>query len=264
MLIKCFPCFTVLLKLYFFVQVTDVDIPSELADRLAEEKRMEQVRRKERNEAHLYMTINVLLEDSFDGHQGNDLYDPERALYRVFRIKKTATVGEMMEMLADSFKYPPEQIRPWPFSHRSNQTLRPSLLDLESDLHKSVIDASENQNPWNIFLELMPPDLGQCALPSFDKDTDVLLFFKLYDPKQKKIHYCGHHYLPVTSKLSDLVPLLNERAGFPPDTELVLYEEIRPNMIEKITNINEPLEKVTLNTFLSCTLKLLFFCEYLK
>lgn len=225
-------------------EVTDADIPSELADRLAEEKRMEQVRRKERSEAHLYMSINVLLEDSFDGHQGNDLYDPERALYRVFRIKKTATVGEMMEILADSFKYPPEQIRPWPFSHRSNQTLRPSLLDLESDLHKNVLDASENQNPWNIFLELLPPDSGLNALPTFDKDSDVLLFFKLYDPKQKKIHYCGHHYLPVTSRLSDLVPLLNERAGFPPDTELVLYEEIRPNMIEKIVNINEPLEKV--------------------
>lgn len=225
-------------------QVTDIDIPSELADRLAEEKRMEQVRRKERNEAHLYMTINVLLEDSFDGHQGNDLYDPERALFRVFKIKKMATIAEMMEMLADAFKYPPEHIRPWPFSQRSNQTVRPSVLDLEADLHKNVIDAAENMNPWNIFLELLPPDSGQATLPTFDKETDVLLFFKMYDPKQKKIHYCGHSYLPVTSKLSEIIPLLNERAGFPPDTELFLYEEIRPNMIEKITNFNEPLEKV--------------------
>ncbi|XP_018335217.1 ubiquitin carboxyl-terminal hydrolase 7 isoform X2 [Agrilus planipennis] len=225
-------------------EVTDADIPSELADRLAEEKRMEQIRRKERNEAHLYMTVNVLLEDAFDGHQGNDLYDPERAVYRVFRIKKTATMSELMEMLADSFKYPPEQLRLWPFSHRSNQTLRPSLLDLESDLHKNVIDAAETQNPWHIFLELLPPDLEQTALPTFDKETDVLLFFKLYDAKQKKIHYCGHSYLPVNSKFSDLIPLLNERAGFPPDTELVLYEEIRPNMTEKISNLSEPLEKV--------------------
>ncbi|CAH0563456.1 unnamed protein product [Brassicogethes aeneus] len=225
-------------------EVTENDIPSELADRLAEEKRMEQVRRKERNEAHLYMTINVLLEDSFDGHQGNDLYDPERALFRVFKIKKLATIAEMMEMLADAFKYPPEQIRPWPFSQRSNQTLRPSTLDLEADLHKTVIDAAETSNPWHVFLELLPPDSGAQALPTFDKETDVLLFFKMYDPKQKKIHYCGHSYLPVTSKLSDLIPLLNERAGFPRRQELLLYEEIRPNMIEKITNFNDPLEKV--------------------
>ncbi|XP_022916946.1 ubiquitin carboxyl-terminal hydrolase 7 isoform X1 [Onthophagus taurus] len=225
-------------------EVSEADIPSELADRLAEEKRMEQVRRKERSEAHLYMTINVLLEDAFDGHQGNDLYDPEKACYRVFKIKKTATVAEMLEMLAVSFKYPPEQIRPWPFGTRSNNTFRPSMLDQEQDLHKSVIDASENQNPWNIFLELLPPDSELTALLPFDKETDVLMFFKMYDPKQKKIHYCGHSYLAVTSKLADIVPMLNERAGFPRDTELVLYEEIRPNMVDRINDLNSSLERV--------------------
>ncbi|XP_060521700.1 ubiquitin carboxyl-terminal hydrolase 7 isoform X3 [Cylas formicarius] len=226
-------------------EVTDADIPSELAERLAEEKRMEQVRRKERNEAHLYMTVQVVLEDQFDGHQGNDLYDPEHAQFRIFKIRKMAAVSDMMEMLADAFKYPPEQIRPWPFSQRlSNQTIRPGVLDLEGDLHKSVIDAAENMNPWTIFLELLPPDSGHTALPPFDKETDVMLFFKMYDPKQKKIHYFGHSYVPLTSKISDLVPLLNERAGFPPDTELLLYEEIRPNMVDKITNFNDPIEKV--------------------
>ena len=210
---------------------------------------MEQVRRKERSEAHLYMTINVLLEDSFDGHQGNDLYDPEKAMYRVFKIKKASTVAEMMELFSDSFKYPPEQIRPWPFGTRSNNTLRPNMLDLDQDLHKTVIEASENQNPWNIFLELLPPDSGQAILPPFDKETDVLMFFKMYDPKQKKIHYCGHSYLAVSSKLADIVPLLNKRAGFLPDTELALYEEIRPNMTERINNLHEPVERVSTTFF---------------
>lgn len=48
------------------------------------------------------MTVNVLLEDSFDGHQGNDLYDPEHALYRVFRVRKQATVHDFLELLSDS------------------------------------------------------------------------------------------------------------------------------------------------------------------
>lgn len=142
---------------------------------------------------------------------------------------------------------------------RSNQTVRPSVLDIDADLHKTVIDTAENINPWNIFLELLPPDSGQTVLPNFDKETDVLLFFKMYDPKQKKIHYCGHSYLPVTSKLSDIIPLLNDRAGFPPDTELLLYEEIRPNMIEKITNFNDPLEKVSKNIYKLHTYKLYLF-----
>lgn len=71
-------------------------------ERLQEEKRLEQIRRKERSEAPLFMTINVLLEDSFDGHQGNDLYDPEHASYRVFRVRKQGTVHEFLELLSDS------------------------------------------------------------------------------------------------------------------------------------------------------------------
>lgn len=169
-------------------------------------------------------------------------------------------------MLADAFKYPPEQIRPWPFSHRSNQTFRPSVLDIDTDLHKNVIDAAENQNPWTIFLELLPPDSGSTVLPNFDKDADVLMFFKLYDPKQKRLHFCGHSYLPVTSNLADLIPLLNERAGFPPDTELVLYEEVRPSMVEKITNLNDPIEKVSGKCgmlYLSCLFNLSWHCQIL-
>ena len=41
-------------------------------DRLAEMQR-----RKERSEAHLYMSVDVYLEDDFQGHQGSDLVDME-------------------------------------------------------------------------------------------------------------------------------------------------------------------------------------------
>ncbi|KAK6643307.1 Ubiquitin carboxyl-terminal hydrolase 7 [Polyplax serrata] len=225
-------------------QVTEEDIPQELTDRLQEEKRLEQFRRKERNEAHLYMQVNVILEEEFQGHQGNDLFDPDKAHFRQFRVRKQTTVQELMQMFSETFNCPLEQMRPWPFGYRSNSTRRPTLLDLESDFNKAVLDVADNQNPLTIFLEMVPPDSGLTSLPKFDKDSDVLLFFKLYDPKNKKIHYCGHHYMPVAAKVQHLVPLLNERAGFPPDTELALYEEIKPSLIERILNINEPLEKV--------------------
>ena len=47
--------------------------------------------------------------------------------------------------------------------------------------------------------------------------------------------------------IEELIPILNERAGFPPDTELLLFEEIKPNMVERIYNLNDPLEKVCIN-----------------
>lgn len=35
-------------------------------------------------------------------------------------------------------KYPVEQIRPWPFHCRQNQTFRPTILDLEADFNKQA------------------------------------------------------------------------------------------------------------------------------
>jgi len=49
--------------------VTDVDIPGELVERLNAEKQLEIVKRKEKAEAHLYMTVRLLFEDMFYGHQ---------------------------------------------------------------------------------------------------------------------------------------------------------------------------------------------------
>lgn len=39
--------------------VTDLDIPQQLVERLQEEKRVEAQKRKERQEAHLYMQVQV-------------------------------------------------------------------------------------------------------------------------------------------------------------------------------------------------------------
>jgi len=52
------------------------------------------------------------------------------------------------------------------------------------------------------------------------------------------------HIILIINFAEELIPILNERAGFPPDTELALYEEIKPNLVEKIDNLTEPLEKV--------------------
>uniref|UniRef100_T1J1R9 Ubiquitin carboxyl-terminal hydrolase 7 n=1 Tax=Strigamia maritima TaxID=126957 RepID=T1J1R9_STRMM len=226
------------------IPVMEKDIPEQLIERLHEEKRQEALRRKERNEAHLYMNVQILTEDNFNGHQGNDLFDIEKVVYRSFKVKKAATLRELMETLAENFGYPIEQIRPWPFSFRTNQTCRPTLLDLETDLNKQVSELADSSNPWTLFLETVEPDSGLQSLPTFDRECDVLLFFKLYDPKSKQISYCGHQYMPITAKVQDLTPVLNKRAGLPPDADLMLFEEIKPNMVERIEYLEMPLEKV--------------------
>ena len=45
-------------------------------------RRLEAQKRKERTEAHLYMTLQVASEDDLYGHQGNDLCDYDKMKFR--------------------------------------------------------------------------------------------------------------------------------------------------------------------------------------
>ena len=43
-----------------------------------------------------------------------------------------------------------------------------------------------------------------------------MLFFKYYDPAKEEIHYMGHMYVAITSKVSAMAPELINRAHLPP------------------------------------------------
>lgn len=59
--------------------VQSADIPMRLQERLQEEKRVELAKKKERNEAHLYMQIHVLFESEFYDNYGQaDLFDTSK------------------------------------------------------------------------------------------------------------------------------------------------------------------------------------------
>lgn len=58
------------------------------------------------------------------------------------------------------------------------------------------------------------------------------------------ISYFSHEHLPVSTKTRELLPLLNRKAGFPEDTPLDLYEEVKPNMVEMIKDLDQPLNRV--------------------
>ena len=70
----------------------------------------------------------------------------------------------------------------------------------------------------------------------------MLIFFKYYDPAEEKIIYMGHMIIAITLSCSRFVPDLISRAKLPPGTPLSLYEERQPNYLEKIENLEKPLE----------------------
>lgn len=117
-------------------------------------------------------------------------------------------------------------------------------MELE-DGDRSMTEVAENSNPWTVFLELLNPEVEATRpLPTFDKDQDVMLFFKFYCPRTGKIHYMSHMYLPITTKLHDVLPKLCALANIAPDSRLILWEEIKPNMLERIEDTNQPLEHI--------------------
>ena len=203
------------------------------------EKQMEIV---EETESDLYMTVRILYEDSFYGHQGYDLYDPDKVTFQEERVKKQDTLGDFLELLAVQTGFGTEKLRIWPLYHRTNQTLRPTLLDMEADLNKPMFEVAESFNPWTVFLEISKRE--NSALPTFDKDGDLMLFFKYYEPEKEKVNYMGHMYVGITTKLSDIVPDLVKQANLPAGTTLAIYEEIKPNMLEKVKDLDNPLEHV--------------------
>jgi len=226
--------------------VSESDIPEQLCERLHEEKRQEAIRRKDRNEAHLYMNISIYTEENFMGHRGIDLFDPEKTKSITLRVRKNASIKETLETIACQMKYPLDGIRLWPITARTNETSRPTNLEPE-ELNKPVGDLAENSGgTWNIFLELISPDSPSKSLPPIDRATDVLLFFKLYDPRYQMLSYFCHMHRPMNSTARDLIPLLNEKAGFPRDTPLDLYEEVNKDNLEKIESVkfDLPLNKV--------------------
>ena len=64
-----------------------------------------------------------------------------------------------MRKLSELLKYPRDQMRLWPMVHRTNQTLRPSLIDMEGDIDRAIIELTEyyDDTVMTAFLEVMDP-----------------------------------------------------------------------------------------------------------
>ena len=101
------------------------------------------------------------------------------------------------------------------------QTLRPTLVDLDSEIDRPIVEVADTVSPWTLFIEMSNPETPEVGILNFDKDSDVMLFFKFYDPAKEKIHYMGHMYVSITSKVSNMIPELARRVHLPPNTQVL-------------------------------------------
>jgi ubiquitin carboxyl-terminal hydrolase 7 len=214
--------------------VDEKDIAEHLRVRLKKEQEEKEKKRKEKTEAHLYTVIKVARDEDLADQIGKDIYfdlvDHDKV--RSFRVQKQEPFTRFKEEAAKEFGIPLQYLRFWLWAKRQNHTYRPNrpltpLEESQSVGHLREVSSKVQSPELKLFMEVKRgPDLCFLPLPEKKKD-DILLFFKLYDPEKGSLRYVGRSFEKAGGKPADILPKINEMAGFPPDTEIELYEEIK-------------------------------------
>ncbi|KAF9592304.1 hypothetical protein IFM89_013530 [Coptis chinensis] len=214
--------------------VDEKDIAEHLRLRLKKEQEEKEHKKKEKAEAHLYTIIKVARNEDLSEQIGRDIYfdlvDHDKV--RSFRIQKQMTFTMFKEEVAKEFGIPVQFQRFWLWAKRQNHTYRPNRpLTLQEEA-QSVGQLREVSNKAHnaelkLFLEVeLGPESCPVSPPEKTKE-DILLFFKLYDPKKQELRYVGRLFVKGSGKPTEVLQKLNEMAGFSPDEEIDLYEEIK-------------------------------------
>ncbi|KAL2825982.1 hypothetical protein BDW59DRAFT_145700 [Aspergillus cavernicola] len=220
------------------VPILEEDVPPHIEQRLVEERAEIARRKKEREEAHLYINVGVLSEETFKCHNGFDLTTidqstDETALPKPYRILRTTTVSEFAEQIAEEKGVNPLQIRFWVMVNRQNKTMRPDqvIKDPEMTVEDAYNRFGTKGNPFRVWLEVGQGSTdGTVSWP--DNTSSVLVFVKYFDVLKQTLNGVRAVYVRRNQKVADLAPTILEIMDWPAGTEFVLYEEIKHNMID--------------------------------
>eukprot|EP00268_Persea_americana_P045287 TRINITY_DN460_c0_g1_i8.p1 TRINITY_DN460_c0_g1~~TRINITY_DN460_c0_g1_i8.p1 ORF type:complete len:1118 (-),score=201.66 TRINITY_DN460_c0_g1_i8:816-4169(-) len=214
--------------------VDEKDIAEHLRIRLKKEQEEKEHKKKEKAEAHLYTIIKVARNEDLAEQIGREIYfdlvDHDKV--RSFRIQKQMPFNLFKEEVAKEFGVPVQCQRFWLWAKRQNHTYRPNRPLTHQEEAQSVGQLREVSNKAHsaelkLFLEVeLGPDLRPLPPPDKTKE-DILLFFKLYDPEREELRYLGRLFVKGVGKPSEILTKLNEMAGFAPNEEIELYEEIK-------------------------------------
>lgn len=217
--------------------IAESDVPSHIEKRLAEDRAEMARRKKERDEAHLYMNVGIVTEESFRAHHGFDLTSPDLpqddpALPASYRVLRTKKVRELAQEIADERGLNAEAIRFWVMVNRQNKTTRPDqvITDPEMTIEAAYEKYSTKNNSFRLWMEVAPA-VSKDESPWPDNDS-ILVFLKNFDVASQTLSGVGSVYVRKNQKVSELAPTILSRMNWPTGTEFVLFEEIKHNMID--------------------------------
>jgi ubiquitin carboxyl-terminal hydrolase 7 len=223
--------------------VTETDCPAHLKKRLDEERALAIRKRKEREEQHLYLQVKVISDLNFIHHQGFDLATWEQdaedvtVAPRSYRTLKAMTVGEFSDQVAKDLNVESGQVRVWVMVNRQNKTVRPDqpLVDPEMTMEEAQAKHGTRTSDFRLWIEVA--ELGESGNPSWPdtsqpQNPPILVFLKYFDPETQTLRGSGHVYVRKNDKVSELFSSILASKKWPTNTQVKLFEEIKPSMIE--------------------------------
>ncbi|KAK5071922.1 ubiquitin-specific protease ubp15 [Lithohypha guttulata] len=239
-------------KVLFGVQ--DHDIPSHIEQRISEEKAELERRRKEKEEAHLYLNLGLISDKSFMQHHWFDLTNYEAdvndpsavTVKRVLRAKK---VEEFAAEVAEELDVSADQVRFWVMVGRQNKTNRPDQpirndMTMEEAWHRH----SSKGKPFYLWAETRArnkstgkvewPDVSGDSIAKNGGNHPILVFLKYFDINKQTLTGMGHVYVNKNDRVSELFTHIREMMQWNDNRDISLYEEIKFSMIETMKSSN--------------------------
>jgi ubiquitin carboxyl-terminal hydrolase 7 len=223
-----------------FVDVGENDIPQHLEQRITEEQAELLRRKKEREEAHLYLQVGVISSRTFTQHHSFDLCNYEAdpndpAAASVYRVLRASTIGEFAVKVAEEFEVETDQVRFWSMVGRQNKTNRPdvAIREPEISMEEAMSKYSSRGKPFYLWAEVMPKsEDGKVLPPESGVAAPILVFLKYFDVKEQTLTGVGSVYVKKTDKVSEIAPQICNLMHWDANTPLLLFEEIKFSMIE--------------------------------
>ncbi|GAB7360635.1 hypothetical protein MBLNU230_g0515t1 [Neophaeotheca triangularis] len=240
----------------------DIPPPEHLPAKIAEERAAAEKRRKDREEAHLYMQVQVATEANFKAHNTTDIvpwgieYDEEPAAPAIYRLLRSMTVSDLTKYIAQQNNQDPELLRPWIMVNRQNGTIRPDnpLIWPDLTLQEAADKFSTRNSGFRVFMEETVRNAqGEPVWPSEDISVPsspvvngnmpqaakpIIIFIKHFDVDKQQLQGVGHIYMNPTDKVQDLATPILQLMGWEPGVVPQLFEEIKMTYVEAMKSKN--------------------------
>ncbi|CAG8791717.1 365_t:CDS:2, partial [Racocetra persica] len=198
-------------------------------------------KQKELKESYLYLKTWIVTEELFKKHKGLDLVNFNNQHHPLseipqFKVLREETFDTFKKMIAAKFKIPVNQIRFWIFATRQNKTIRPHELIIDDYLEFTMENTKTimGYDKLKLYMEIFEKPINSEKVFPQNNESSIIVFIKYFDPDTQSLESIGQMYVKEEGMVDEIFPILREKKCLPPDTPLVVYEEIKPDRIDRM------------------------------